>query len=420
MSDFIDFKQVEDLWSKNTRPSVFYIHNPFCKKNNCSYCFHACYPTVDDELVEKFYFEYYPKLFKLYENIIEKQKFVLLSFGGGTPNWLSAEKFDKFLSMFPKKLLQLRKIIEIHPSYLTRDFLDVLKKYNFTTVIFCFQTFDKKTLDDNNRKYRELNEIQELWNYAKSLGFSLSVDLITYWTKTENDYTILDNDLKILQKMEPDEISVSPLYQNKYSAGTNIYPVYQRLSAIILKYFPDYLNPDLTLSGNFEVNTIRIYKPSSSTIDHQICISSLTDFPWETEQGYSTVGIGEYKSKYKPAYSIIGPNYTIYERFNGFDNLPKFELVKKYNFWEAAHNVLNALEEKLREVPVGANIVLQNVAKIYDETNFFAKPSIGNCEFLVSPRQCFSKISDAEQNVNYEFCDKLKKIDKNEIYKYNC
>ena len=40
--DMITYKQ---MWANNTRPTVVYLHNPFCKtETNCGYCMHKGCP----------------------------------------------------------------------------------------------------------------------------------------------------------------------------------------------------------------------------------------------------------------------------------------------------------------------------------------------------------------------------------------
>lgn len=405
---------IEKLWSKNIRPVSLYVHNPFCKINNCSYCVHCGYANPTDELVDKYYFEYFPKLLDMYKNIINTQNIVFMNFGGGTPNYLNAKKFDKFLSQFPKKLLSLNKIIELHPAYLTKDFLDVLKKYNFTTLVFCIQTFDVATLVNQKRAYKSFDEIKELWNYARSLGFNLGTDFITLWDFSQNNWNILDNDLRLLKELEPDEISISPLYQNKYTLDSedNITDLYRNIGREVRKYFKNYENPDRTLSGNYNVATVRLYKPNSKIInDYDVYTKSLTDNAWNIEMGYSTLGMGQYWSKYKPVYSIIGPEFTIYEEFNNWDT-PKFHLAKNYNFWDSMINWINKSREKLGEnIPVGENVIFTNVCS--NENLFYDKFKQGECETRFMPRATFDPMSDFEFKLSKEFNSKAEELTKN-------
>ena len=150
----VDLVEYKKFWETNDRPTVVYLHNPFCMTyNNCFFCCHKGCPKNNhtEKEVEDFYFKYMPKLFKQYDSILSKQDIKLVSFGGGTPNYLPADKFEEYLKSIPGYILKARKLIELHPALITEDFIRVLAKYNFTTAIFCFQTFDENILKANGR-----------------------------------------------------------------------------------------------------------------------------------------------------------------------------------------------------------------------------------------------------------------------------
>lgn len=411
---------LDELWSLNKRPVSIYINNPFCRMDkNCHYCVHRGCPKEkhSDEEVQKFYFEYMPMLFKRYENIINNQDVKLVNFGGGTPNYLSAKDFDKYLSLLPSKLKDVHKIIELHPAYLTKDFLDVLKKYNFTTLIFCFQTFDKDMLIKQGRTVQDLNTSKELVKYAKELGFNIGSDIITYWTKYSSDWDILEKDLQILKEMDVDEITISVLYQNKYNDEFEAAEVYRNIGRVVRRTISDYINPENTLVENFNVVTTRMFKPLSNIKeDFDIYINSLTDITWEHEQGYSTLGLGTYKNQDKAVFSAVGPDVTLYEKFEDFNKLPTYYKTKDWNFWKAAKNVIEALEKiyKGKNPPVGSNVLLTNIA--VNNNLFYDHFGQGNCEVQVSPRHSLKKNS-FEINEDTEFCSVV--IDKKFINEYN-
>lgn len=413
-------KDIDGIWSKNKRPVSLYLNNPFCRTDkNCSYCVHRGCPKEKhtEAEVQNFYFDYMPMLFKRYENIINSQDIKLVNFGGGTPNYLSAKDFDKYLSNLPNKLRDVHKVIELHPAYLTKDFLDVLKKYNFTTVIFCFQTFDEDMLKKQGRTVASLKTSKELVEYAKKLGFNVGSDIITYWTKYSSDWKILEKDLQILKSMKVDEITISVLYQNKYTSEFEAAEVYRNIRRVVKNIIPEYENPENTLEENFNVATTRMYKPGSSIIeDFDIYVNSLTDITWENEQGYSTLGLGTYKNQDKAVFSIIGPDITLYEKFEGFDKFPTYYKTKDWNFWKAAKNVIDALENvyKGKNPPVGANLLLTNIAT--NNNLFYDHFGQGNCEFQIVPRQSFKK-TDFELKEETEFTSI--NVDKKFVSHYN-
>lgn len=380
---FISFKKVEELWSKNFRDTVVYLNNPFCKKNNCSYCCHKGYANPEDKEVQDFYFKHMPQQFDKYKNVIEKQNIKLVSFGGGTPNYLSAKDFDKYLNLLPTKLKEAKKIIELHPAYLTKEFINVLKKYNFDTLVFCIQTFDNKTLINQKRAVPDKPNLFHCFRYAKKLGFNIAVDLITYWTKKEEDYKILEKDLYLLKWLEPHEISISVLYQNKYyNENFNSLEVYKKIYTLTNSILTEYIPENIDLEDMYQCAPSRFFKKDFDRSIFDVYKNSLSCVPWEYEQGYSTLGIGSYKCELSDVYSVIGPNYVIYETNN-----QEYYLAKNYNFWDAIRKEIDRLEKLTgeNEVPVGTGIVFTNVVENLGE--FYKGFIQGSCKTNIIERQ---------------------------------
>lgn len=402
--------QFEELWKNNFRDTVIYIHNPFCMtQENCHYCMHKGCPKNNhtEQEVENFYFKYMPKLFDYYSNIIKSQNIKLVDFGGGTPNYLSAEKFDKFCNLLPKELSEVHKIIELHPALINKEFINVLKKYKFTTLIFCFQTFDENILKEQGRLIPDYNKAFGCIKYAKELGFNTACDLITYWTKENGWWKILEKDLEKLQQLEMDEITISVLYQNKYNMDFDGLDVYRHIKRAVEEYFPFYINPENTLNENFEVAATRIYNPFSNIReDFEIYLNSLSDMTWEHEQGYSTLGFGTYKNGDKAAYSIIGPDYLTYEKFEGFDKEPSLHLHRNWNFWDSAIDIIKDLRYyyKNKNPPVSSTLTLKNVCRSINlKEEQFAHFEQGNCDSKLQPRVSFSGKSDKELEIEKRF-----------------
>ena len=425
----INKSELESLWEKNTRPTVLYLHNPFCKqKFNCSYCMHKGCPASEHDIgeVADFYFNYMNKLMDFYAPIINSQEIVLLNFGGGTPNYLDAKDFETYLgSLFYKfpQLLGVPKVIELHPALITKEFIKLLKGFNFTTLIFCFQTFENEILRANGRLIPDHKVAFKCMEYAKQLDMNIAVDLITYWD-TRNGWEIeLRNDLEVLKDLDIDEITISVLYQNKYNnpdfEGGR---VYRNIKWAVNKVFPDWENPEGTLDNDYNVAATRIYRPESKIKeDFDIYINSLSDMPWQHEQGYSTLGLGTYKNGDKAAYSIIGQEYLIYEEFVGFDKDPILHIHKRWNFWDAARNVIDYLENHLGEnPPVGSSLVLNNICKATNlEEEQFNQVFPGNCEWAFLNRICYSGKSTNELIRERAFTQKIEHIDKKEVNNYN-
>lgn len=414
----ISIKKSFKFWDENKRDTVVYIHNPFCMtQKNCHYCMHKGCPKENhsDEEVDKFYFEYMPLLFKAYSKIIKSQNIKLIDFGGGTPNYLSAEKFDKFCKSLPEEFKDVHKVIELHPALITEEFIDVLKKYNFTTLIFCFQTFDTQILVKQGRFVPNYSNSLKCVRYAKSLGLNVACDLITYWTTKDGWWNVLRKDLQSLKEYDMDEITISVLYQNKYNRDDfNGVSVYRHINEAVMEFYPNYENPEGTLNFDFNVAATRIYKPGSKIReDFDIYLNSLSDIPWEHEQGYSTLGIGTYKNGDKAAYSIIGPDILLYEEFKGFNKEPILHIHRNHNFWEKAINTIKYLAEQYNNAnpPVGSSVILTNIcqSKNFKEEQFAQYEDSGLIKNTIQNRLVFSGKSKEEIRFENEFIDKKKK-----------
>lgn len=394
--DVISFDMVKAIWKENTRPVVLYLNTPFCAGGpdgrNCRYCVHRGWPHPHDEEVVNFYNYHLPHLLKMYSPIIEKADIKLIDFGGGTPSFPFAitgnadayRKFLEFIEPYIPNFRKIHKLIELHPAYISCEFLDVLKEFGFTTVTFCVQTFDSDMLlNEWNRYPCDPLELLLLRDHAEDIGLNVAFDFITYWHgKVTEDTDILDEDLQKLKEFRPDEFTVSVMCQYKYGSGRDMNPLYDRIRYVIEKNFPDYENPENSLYIP-EVTAMRMYKPGKNGAreDFEIYRNSMSDVGWSYECGYSTIGLGCYKNQDKAVFSIIGPKYTIYEEFNGFGKDPIFHLSKNYDFWKAAHNVLDALELEYngKEVPVGTILTLTNICQ--NQNLGYSHFGQGNCDY---------------------------------------
>ena len=429
--EIINKEDYYKMWEKDNRPVTIYFHNPFCiTEENCAYCMHKGCPKSqhDEGEVAQFYFQYMETLFDFYEPIVNSKDIKLINFGGGTPNYLDAKDFDTFLgNLFYKfpKLLDVPKIIEIHPALITKEFILMLRGFFFSTVIFCFQTFDNDILRENGRLISNRENCVSAIKLAKELGMNVGIDLITYW-HTGLDWTdTLESDLKVVKQLEPDELTISVLYQNKYNnPNFNGDYVYGKIRQAVNYHLPDYRNYENTLEEHHEVAATRFFLKGSEKAKEEFDIytHSLSDMPWQSEQGYSTLGMGTYKNGDKAAYSIIGQEGLVYEEFVDFDKPPILHLHKKWDFWEAAKNVIEAMREQFNgeNPPVGATLTLQNIAEALNlEEEQFQQVFVGNCNWCFEPRKSWSGKSDYETKIDNEFEEKVERLDKKKIREFN-
>lgn len=398
---FITFKKVEEIWATNKKPVVVYLNNPFCQGKdgkNCKFCVHRGIVGETKETVKDFYFNYMPKQFKQYENILNSQELVMVAFGGGTPNYLTAKEFDDYLNLLPQKLKDLPKQIELHSAFVTKEYLDVLAKHNFKIVTFCIQTFDKEILDKWNRLPPKSNTI-ELMQYTHKLGMFTAVDLITYWNKSEDDISILFEDLEKLKGAEPDEITVSVLYQNKNEDLDKIKRIYKLIRTSMIINF-DYINLEESDTKNFNIAPTRYYNSNNKECIklYGTYIDSLTAIEWDSERKVSTLGIGCFKNQIHDVYSVIGGYKTIYEIYDG--NEVKYYLAKDYNFWDECHKLVEKLRKEIgEEIPLGSELIIKNI--IQNTGYFFGNFEQGHLNWNIKTDD-YDFIDKVSQKINKE------------------
>lgn len=419
---FVTFSKIESLWSKNTKPIAVYLNNPFCNNNNCKFCVHRGTPYHTEEEVDWFYFTYMPKQFKRYAKVLKTQNIHHVNYGGGTPNYLSAEKFQKYLDKVVPKCLkkkELPKYIELHVGYLTKEFLKMLADNHFTMVTFCIQTFDKEVLDFEHRKYKSPDEIIELARYAHSLGLKIAVDLIFSWHKNNlnKDKEIYQNDLKILKQLEPEEISTAILYQSSViRTDEEKQQMMSFVKANLFFNFPSYLQDNE--NGGLIIRSFKNYESQKLFMDYVYSLTAGT--PWLTDKNYSVLGIGTYKSQNVDIHSGIGAYIGYHEVQNAKKPLdPYYYLAKNIDFWEYAHRTLDKIKEwtENKEVPVGTVIKLVNI--IPNDNTFFGNVSeqpFLNFE-IYSPKQNDEMISTLNKNMKLE--DNMKLLKDNSDWNQN-
>lgn len=199
--DFFSFKnKYEELDEIN-----FYINNPFCFKN-CKFCFFKG-KIYNKEEFDKFYYDYLPERIASFYDLMDK-KGSSYYFGGGTPNSMSPEVMRHVFDLFPKNFKNVPKAIELHPAYLKKSHIDVIKEYNFNYASYCIQTFDEAVLKKHNRDGKDVGAVKEDIDYIKSRGIYTNIDLIVF-VEEDNWKDVLKKDLSICFLLQPDNFTIS-------------------------------------------------------------------------------------------------------------------------------------------------------------------------------------------------------------------
>lgn len=196
-------------------PIKFYIHIPFCQ-TICNYCQYdtiklSSKNQVDDYLEDLFnYIDYFKNLFKNVE-------FKWLYIWWWTPSILSINNLEKLFNYLNNNLSfskEYYNTIELNPSSTNFKKLDIIfNGWIINRVSFWVQSFNKNTLDIENRQYSSEKYISNLVNHCKKLWFEdINLDII-FGLNYEREEDLLYN-IWVLIEIKPYSITVYTILKN--------------------------------------------------------------------------------------------------------------------------------------------------------------------------------------------------------------
>ncbi|MCT4612822.1 MAG: radical SAM family heme chaperone HemW [Clostridia bacterium] len=155
-----------------------YIHIPFCK-SKCYYCdFNS---GVCSESQQKRYIDRLVNEIEKKQEKIKGYRVVTIYIGGGTPSVLGIENLEKLLSSIKNniELKDLREYtIELNPGTITKEKIEVVKKYGINRVSLGLQTTKNELLKSIGRIHT-YEEFKENYKMIKKTGIeNISVDLM--------------------------------------------------------------------------------------------------------------------------------------------------------------------------------------------------------------------------------------------------
>ena len=186
--------------------------------------------------------------------------------GGGTPTTLEADQLDRLLGTI-REDFDLEHVLEFtveagRPDSITREKLEVIRKYPVTRISVNPQTMQQKTLDLVGRKHT-VEDVEQIFHLARELGFdNINMDLIA--GLPGEDAADMQDTLEKIEKLHPDSLTVHALAIKRAAKfgqegrtmdpGTEITQMVEAAAASAerMGLVPYYLYRQKNIAGNFE------------------------------------------------------------------------------------------------------------------------------------------------------------------------
>lgn len=244
-----------------------YIGIPFCP-STCLYCSFTSYSAEKHQQQIEAYLEALEKELAYAATCFPDKKLTTVYFGGGTPTTLTAKQLDRLLGLV-KADFDFTNVREFcveagRPDSITRDKLEVLKKWGVNRISINPQSMQQRTLDLIGRKH-SVEEVKQAFLLARETGHdNINMDIII-GLPGERLEDVADT-LRQLELLNPESLTVHTLAL-KRAARLNLqrddysdikaYQVPKMLEDTITyarehDYLPYYLYRQKNMSDNLE------------------------------------------------------------------------------------------------------------------------------------------------------------------------
>ena len=246
-----------------------YIGIPFCP-TRCLYC---SFTSQSIDFSNKLTIPYVEALKKEIELIasnpfVKKRKIETVYFGGGTPSALSPEQIDEILGELYSSF-DLKDVKEItfeagRPDTITKEKLEILKKYGISRISINPQTASDETLKLIGRKHTNEDFIKS-FSLAREMGFNhINCDVIAGLPEESKDD--FEKTMKLLETLSPESVTVHTMCIKHGSFLDMKYDMYSMTKANTVndmlslaseymdknEYIPYYMYRQKNMLGNLE------------------------------------------------------------------------------------------------------------------------------------------------------------------------
>ena len=189
-----------------------YAGIPFCP-SICSYCSFSSSPIAEWKDQVDRYLDAMIKELKATAKLMQGKPLDTVYIGGGTPTTLEVDQLDRLLGTI-RENFDLEHVLEFtveagRPDSITREKLEVIRKYPVTRISVNPQTMQQKTLDLVGRKHT-VEDVEQIFHLARELGFdNINMDIIA--GLPGEDISDMEDTLRQIEKLRPDNLTVHSL-----------------------------------------------------------------------------------------------------------------------------------------------------------------------------------------------------------------
>jgi oxygen-independent coproporphyrinogen-3 oxidase len=260
---------VPDLYHIDRELSV-YIGIPFCP-TKCAYCTFPAYAIRSHTAsVNPFLQGLHYEIEKMGEWLKRHDmRLTSIYFGGGTPTSITAEDLDRLFVTLHRSFPNMEHVRELtveagRPDTITREKLDVMKRWNVDRISINPQSFTQETLNAIGR-HHTVEETIEKYHMAMEMGLTnINMDLII--GLPNEGVAELEHSLREVEKLMPASLTIHTLSFKRASEMTQNKEKYKvasreeigRMMELAARwteehgYLPYYLYRQKNILGNLE------------------------------------------------------------------------------------------------------------------------------------------------------------------------
>ena len=372
-------EEVLNFWKETKHKTNVYIHSAFCKEQ-CEFCTFKG-TLYNKDAFKRYYSEYLPNLLEFYKDVLSSDIIYSYFFGGGTPSLMTPEIMRNVFDRIPNFKNCSRKMMEFHICDWNKEQLDILKEYNFNTVIACVQSFDRDVVKQQKRRVPKNDDVHfEFIRYANSLGLHTMSDIIFFDTgDIDKDLDRLKEDMQKLADNDITEISVQTIYDIPEILGKFDVPVTTIIKKFLEKNTQYIIHARDVLETDYFANyegiktgkECKVYKKGTNWDKMAFQLNSLDGIQTTPNSifltNYNVLGIGSYKN-YKHTFSKIEDKIEYIE--DGDTYTPKWLLSYDKKEWSTKKMITNfydKLENTIGEPPDGVYFDFATTVIQYNE-----------------------------------------------------